>query len=75
MIMDDRGSVVLLDPESPEEREWLAEQHEGTWFDGALAVDPGHVPPLAEEVQAAGYPLRDRWIAQPWTIRATIVTW
>lgn len=60
MIAEKRGSVVLLDPESPEEREWLADRKRGTWFDGMLVVEPGFVPPLARGARRAGYQLRGK---------------
>jgi len=46
LAIENHGSVVLLRPLTRLARRWLEEQTDGTWWGGALVVEPRYVPGL-----------------------------
>jgi hypothetical protein len=48
MRVENHGTLFLFRPEAPAEREWLEEHTDGTWFGGALVVEPRYVEALLE---------------------------
>lgn len=52
--LEDRLSIVLVHPTSEEARAWLVANTDGTWWGGALAVEPRYVEGLAMGLEDAG---------------------
>jgi hypothetical protein len=46
--IENHGSLTLFRPLTDEGREWLESNTEGTWWGGALAVEPRYAVDLAE---------------------------
>lgn len=44
--LENHGTIALVRPLTPECRQWLDENTDGTWFGGALAVEPRYVDDL-----------------------------
>lgn len=46
--VENHGSIVLLQPLTPEGRDWLEEttDPDATWYGGALVVEPRYVDPI-----------------------------
>lgn len=52
--VENRGTILLFRPLTTVGREWLDENTDGTWFGGALAVEPRYAEDLAEGIQTDG---------------------
>jgi hypothetical protein len=44
--VENYGTIMLVRPLTDETREWLKEHTDGTWWGGALAVEPRYVDDL-----------------------------
>lgn len=53
--IEDHGSLWLVRPLNDEAHDWLDEVTDGTWFGGALAVEPRYVQTLADGIEQHGY--------------------
>jgi hypothetical protein len=53
--VEDHGSIVLVRPLTDDCREWLYEVTEGSWFGGALVVEPRYVEDLVAGLVEEGY--------------------
>ena len=53
--VEGHGSVVLVRPLTDDARAWLKEHTDGTWFGGALAVEPRYVCNLVVGMRDAGF--------------------
>lgn len=53
--IENHGSIVLVRPGSDAVYDWLKENTDGTWFGGALAVEPRYVAALEEALMEAGF--------------------
>jgi hypothetical protein len=56
--VENHGSIVLIRPYTDDVREWLVENTDGTWFGGALAVEPRYVEALVTGLVEEGYALQ-----------------
>jgi hypothetical protein len=56
--VQDEGTLVLLRPRNDEARAWLLGHTDGTWFVGALVVEPRYVAPILNGAIADGFRLR-----------------
>lgn len=52
--VENHGSIFLVRPETSTAREWLDEHTDGTWFGGALAVEPRYVEALVDGMVGDG---------------------
>lgn len=53
--VENHGSILLVRPLTADVRGWLEEHTEGTWFGGALAVEPRYVEDLVDGLVAEGF--------------------
>lgn len=53
--VDGHGSVVLVRPLTAAATAWLKEHTDGTWFGGALAVEPRYVLNLVAGMREDGF--------------------
>ena len=56
--VENHGSIVLVRPHTDDVREWLEEHTDGTWFGGALVVEPRYVEELVHGLVEEGYALQ-----------------
>jgi hypothetical protein len=53
--IEGHGSVILVAPLTDGARDWLEENTDGTWFGGALAVEPRYVLNLVAAMREHGF--------------------
>lgn len=53
--IENHGSIILMQPLTGSADEWLRENTDGTWYGGALVVEPRYIEALLEGVALAGY--------------------
>lgn len=56
--VEDHGTIVLVRPQTEDVRRWLVENTDGTWFGGALAVEPRYVEALVAGLVEEGFALQ-----------------
>ena len=56
--IEDHGTIVLVRPQTEDVRQWLVENTDGTWFGGALAVEPRYVGDIVAALVEEGYALQ-----------------
>jgi len=56
--IEDHGTIVLVRPQTEDVRQWLVENTDGTWFGGALAVEPRYVEALVAGLVEEGFALQ-----------------
>lgn len=56
--VEDHGTVVLVRPHTSDCHEWLIEHTDGTWFGGALVVEPRYVEALVGGLVEEGFALQ-----------------
>lgn len=52
--IENHFSIILVRPLTERARRWLVKHTDGTWFGGALAVEPRYVEDLADGMRGAG---------------------
>lgn len=55
--VENHGTIWLVRPSNDDARTWLNEHTDGTWFGGALAVEPRYVEALVEGITEHGFTL------------------
>jgi hypothetical protein len=58
--VEGHGSVVLVRPLTDDACAWLKENTDGTWFGGALAVEPRYACDLVAGMREAGFTVEAR---------------
>lgn len=54
--LTDYGSVLIIDPLTPEAREWMEREiHGEIWYGGGVAVDHRCALPIVQAMRAAGF--------------------
>lgn len=51
-------SLVMVEPKTDEAKGWLESVTSGTWFGGALAVEPRYLLPLVQGAVDEGFEVR-----------------
>jgi hypothetical protein len=54
-LVSDHGSIMLVEPQTEAARKHLKDSTDGTWFSGALAVEPRYVESLVHGLESDGY--------------------
>lgn len=57
-IRREGGSLVMVEPKTDEAKNWLESVTDGTWFGGALAVEPRYLLPLVQGAVDEGFNVR-----------------
>lgn len=53
--IENHGSLILVRPLVSDAEIWLRENTDGTWYGGALVVEPRYLEALLEGIALAGY--------------------
>jgi hypothetical protein len=56
--IENHGSIMLIRPHTDDVQAWLIEHTDGTWFGGALVVEPRYVGDIVAALVEEGYALQ-----------------